>query len=169
MPSSHDVSQSNRIVRLLSSRWLERLKAKWWPRPQWQTGRCPNQSGNAGGLGVDNIAGFVLLLLAGIALAIVALIGEWLYYRAKRSRQQQLGDQETTNTTATEHNVILPTRNVATDNRRPKIGGSRCSPDVLKARRNIALCRQRRRRLSKSITEEEDTDPDAICVISSFN
>lgn len=120
---------------------------------------------------MDNIAGFVLLLVCGIGLAIVALIGEWMYYRRKRERQsQQMGEQQETEGPQVRcvQNVMLPFRNDGTmmSNQSDAESGSCGGPALAKARANVALCRQRRRRLSKSIAEE-DSDPNAICVISS--
>lgn len=169
-----------RILRLLSSRWLEKLKSKWWPRPQFETGRCANQPGHFDGIGFDNIAGFFLMMLAGIAMASVALVGEWLFFRQRRheivgpivtisGRTAETMRAQMWNVGRVVSSIVQP----------PDVGGGRDNSigwaenltvgadggrDVAQALDDIVKCRQRRRRLSRSVCAE---DPDEICWISS--
>lgn len=165
-----------RILRLLSSRWLEKLKDKWWPRPQYDVGgaHCANHPDHFDGIGLDNIVGFILIMLAGIGVASLALVGEWLFYRRQPSRLQP----ETEAAEDSVHVRIWRAGQVASSvaqapgARRRSVGWAESVADgnanggheVAKALADIVKCRQHRRRMSHSLSAE---DPDAICCISS--
>lgn len=171
-----------RILQLLSSRWLEQLKAKWWPRPQYEAGgnHCANHPGNFDGIGMDNIAGFFVMMLAGILVATVALIGEWIFLR-RMSITRRLGAGvetrvEAERTEPTQAINLPPKRRTMSRRRRsvwsetiaeePKNEGG-AGDDVGQALADIVSYRQRRRRLSRSVCldEDDEADVDRICSV----
>lgn len=126
------------------------------------------------------------MMLAGIGVAILALFGEWLFYRRKASMLPGSSLPETNAGADRLHNHIWRAGQMASSvahkpvhiagmpgTRRESIGWAETvadgnadgGQDVAKALADIVKCRQRRRRLSHSVSAE---DRDEICCISSF-
>lgn len=181
------------ILRLLSSRRLEKLKDKWWSTKSvnMATGgggseadtsepRCASQTG----IGIDNIGGFCLLMLAGIGVAFFAVIGEFLFYRQKYKRESVPSDvvkattEKTTIAPSLTRHILhagqVATSVVGNEPRACSIGWADNLPetaddgghDVAQALANIVKCRQRRRRLSRSMSVSEANN--AVCWMTSY-
>ncbi|KAI1725677.1 ligand-gated ion channel domain-containing protein [Ditylenchus destructor] len=75
-------SISTSILKLLNERKLETLKEKWWQQNPKRK-ECPNLEDDSTGIKLQNIGGVFIVILAGIAVSMVILIFEYLYYTQK--------------------------------------------------------------------------------------
>lgn len=73
---------SRRILNLQKERFFELLSAKYWN--QSARGQCENTDDNEG-ITLESLGGVFIATLFGLALALVTLIGEVIYYRRKEN------------------------------------------------------------------------------------
>lgn len=72
------------------------LKAKWWKEGAIECSQG-GAEGNKDELGLANVGGVFVVLAAGILLALLFAIGEFLWNVYSISVQEQVGGQSTTN------------------------------------------------------------------------
>ncbi|KAJ8675501.1 hypothetical protein QAD02_011287 [Eretmocerus hayati] len=77
---------SRRILDLQKDRYFENLNSKYWN--QSMKGTCPNADDNEG-ITLESLGGVFIATLFGLALAMVTLAGEVIYYRRRNAKQQQ--------------------------------------------------------------------------------
>lgn len=71
------------VLRLQRERFFDDLTAKFWN--QSAKGQCPN-SDDSEGITLESLGGVFIATLFGLALSMVTLVGEVLYYRRRRDR-----------------------------------------------------------------------------------
>ncbi|XP_011500900.1 PREDICTED: glutamate receptor ionotropic, kainate 1 [Ceratosolen solmsi marchali] len=75
---------SRRILDLQKDRYFESLSSKYWN--QSLKGFCPNADDNEG-ITLESLGGVFIATLFGLALAMVTLAGEVIYYRRRNAKQ----------------------------------------------------------------------------------
>ena len=73
---------SSAILKLLNERKLETLKENWWLH--YKT-TCEDIKKSSDGISIHNIGGVFIVIFAGVLLAIITLIFEYVFLRAKRN------------------------------------------------------------------------------------
>uniref|UniRef100_A0A0N4ZCL6 PBPe domain-containing protein n=1 Tax=Parastrongyloides trichosuri TaxID=131310 RepID=A0A0N4ZCL6_PARTI len=102
---------STSILRLLHQRKLETLKQKWWDNNP-NKAKCPTTSDSNYGIKIENIGGVFIVILAGIIMAIVTLIIEYIYHH--RMMQKSINIRESnTSTTIQMSNISTSNENDA--------------------------------------------------------
>ncbi|KAG5868014.1 hypothetical protein JTB14_037907 [Gonioctena quinquepunctata] len=76
---------SKMILLLQKDRFFEELQAKYWNHSA--KGDCPNTDDNEG-ITLESLGGVFIATLFGLALAMITLVGEVLYYRTKRKNNE---------------------------------------------------------------------------------
>ncbi|XP_058066672.1 uncharacterized protein LOC131216249 [Anopheles bellator] len=74
------------ILQLQSDRFFELLTPKYWNNSA--RGQCPNTD-DSEGITLESLGGVFIATLVGLALAMITLLVEVLYYRRKQSRAEQ--------------------------------------------------------------------------------
>ncbi|XP_008206325.2 glutamate receptor ionotropic, kainate 1 [Nasonia vitripennis] len=77
---------SRRILDLQKDRYFESLSSKYWN--QSLKGSCPNSDDNEG-ITLESLGGVFIATLFGLALAMVTLAGEVIYYRRRNAQDEQ--------------------------------------------------------------------------------
>ncbi|XP_066591382.1 ionotropic receptor 25a isoform X2 [Prorops nasuta] len=83
---------SRRVLDLQKDRYFENLASKYWN--QSMKAMCPNSDDNEG-ITLDSLGGVFIATLFGLALAMITLAGEVLYYRKRKS--SSIGSQKVKN------------------------------------------------------------------------
>ncbi|CAH1991558.1 unnamed protein product [Acanthoscelides obtectus] len=76
---------SKTILKLQKDRFFEGLQEKYWNHSA--QGNCPNTDDNEG-ITLESLGGVFIATLFGLALAMVTLVGEVLYYRRKQKLEE---------------------------------------------------------------------------------
>lgn len=77
---------SSAILKLLNERKLETLKENWWSHYKKI---CEDIKKSSDGISIHNIGGVFIVIFAGVLLAIITLIFEYIFLRAKRNSIRQ--------------------------------------------------------------------------------
>ncbi|XP_044745802.1 ionotropic receptor 25a [Coccinella septempunctata] len=78
---------SRAILNLQTNRFFEELQAKYWNHSV--KGDCPNADDNEG-ITLESLGGVFIATLFGLVLAMITLVGEVIYYRNKRKKNEQV-------------------------------------------------------------------------------
>ena len=73
---------------------IQMLYNKWWKSPGITCSRDDkNKDGKANALGVDNIGGVFVVLMCGLAVAVLTAIGEFCWNSKKSAQSARVGRQ----------------------------------------------------------------------------
>uniref|UniRef100_A0A182QV01 Ionotropic glutamate receptor C-terminal domain-containing protein n=1 Tax=Anopheles farauti TaxID=69004 RepID=A0A182QV01_9DIPT len=75
------------ILELQKERYFESIMAKFWNNSA--RGQCPNTD-DSEGITLESLGGVFIATLVGLALAMITLLGEVIYYRRKESNQRNI-------------------------------------------------------------------------------
>ena len=73
---------SSAILKLLNERKLESLKEHWWKK---YSVKCEDTKKSSDGISIHNIGGVFIVIFAGVILACITLVIEYIMLRAKKS------------------------------------------------------------------------------------
>lgn len=68
-----------RIFELANRRFLDELQTKWWNREK-RNKDCTEYDEEADEISVDNIGGLFILIFIGIAVSLIAIVFEYLWF-----------------------------------------------------------------------------------------
>lgn len=86
---------SARILDLQKDRYFETLAARYWN--QSLKSQCPNSDDNEG-ITLESLGGVFIATLFGLALAMITLAGEILYYRKRQSEDDFIPEKKPSST-----------------------------------------------------------------------
>lgn len=82
-------SLSSAILKLLNERRLETLKENWWSHYKKI---CEDTKKSSDGISIHNIGGVFIVIFAGVILACITLVFEYIFLRAKRNSIRHAAD-----------------------------------------------------------------------------
>jgi len=77
---------SSAILKLLNERRLEKLKEDWWKQ---YSRVCEDTKKSSDGISIHNIGGVFIVIFAGVVLACITLVFEYIFLRIKKSNIQR--------------------------------------------------------------------------------